>query len=256
MITLTAKIELSGAEWTNAPTLISEPQTDTSNLFIIGESRLGEGAVFGSVSSGAKTEIVINQRNLISLESSIFDRSDIKIPSWGIISNGGKLEFNDPYGDVKVLAEQNLLTSNQKVEIYLNNTLAKKSEKVGDFYTSEWEYDTNNKTASVSLTDGLEELQNVVFEELYRIDMSKETYHNASYIYDLIKSRTPSKFVFPNVSDLDIQTQGVLNHTYVKSVVIYSGTLWSAWTKLCQLCQLYIYKNNNGDIVCKYNGGV
>lgn len=252
MITLTAKIELSGAEWTNAPALISEPQTDTSNLFIIGESRLGEGAVFGSVSSGAKTEIVINQRNLINLESSIFDRSDIKMPSWGIISNGGRLEFNDPYGDVKDLVERNLLTINQKVHIYLTNTLTNVVEQVGEFFTADWEYDTNNKTASVTLKDDLEEWQEIMIDGI-NYDPRNATPKSAYFIYEYLQEKTPDKYGMPNPWELDDDTQNMLWNTIILNPFLSSGSLWTCWSKLCELCQLYIYKHITTK--CVYNKG-
>ena len=242
MITLTAKIELSGA-YSNllsvASTSLVDNAEDTEvNYFIIGESRLGEGAVFGSVSSGAKTEIIINQRNLISLESSIFDRSDIKLPSWGIISNRGRLEFNDPYGDVKVLAEQNLLTSNQKVQIYLNDTLSYKSEKIADFYTSDWDYDTNNKKASVNLVDGTQKLQDLNSNEI------KLEYYEVS-AYNLLYNKLISEIgragfnLVP--SYWDAKTIDILNNTTIKYPYLNGGTLWAQLQKICEICGLYMY---------------
>ena len=260
MITLTAKIELSGA-YSNllseaSPSLVDNAEDTEVNSFIIGESRLGEGAVFGGGSSGAITEIVINQRNLISLESSIFDRSDIKFPSWGIISNGGRLEFNDPFGDVKVLAEQNLLTSNQKVSIYINETLSQKNEQIGDFFTTVWDYDVNNKVASVGLRDSLEEMQNINLGEINRADWTNSSkYFTAAEIYFVLNENTPNHLKLLTVAQLDSFTQNLLENTYVRAFIIYSGTLWSAWTKLCELCQLQIYIDKNGNRVCKYNGG-
>lgn len=257
MITLTAKIELSGA-YSNllsaaSPSLVDNAEDTEVNSFIIGESRLGEGAVFGGSSSGAITEIVINQRNLISLESSIFDRSDIKLPSWGIISNGGRLEFNDPFGDVKNLASQNLLNSNQKVSIYINETLSQKNEQIGDFFTSTWGYDANNKTVSVEIADDLIEWQNINLEEINYIDVSKVRYYTAREVFDKLNGLTPirSRIIYP----MDDITQRVLQNTHIRSYIIYSGTLWAAWSKLCELCQLQIFKNKQGRTICKYNGG-
>jgi hypothetical protein len=86
---------------------------------------------------GIYVEIVIDidYRNLISLNRSITYRGDNKLPSYGIISNTGNLEFNDLNGEVKDYAEQMLLTSDLKVVINLNNTLSKTHEQVGVFET-------------------------------------------------------------------------------------------------------------------------
>ena len=106
----------------------------------------------------AEISIVINRRNIISLESSIFDRSDLKLPSFGIISNTGNIEFNDLDGEIKDYAERLLLQSGLSCEIRLNNTLVDgASELVAEMETDQWDYDNDNRVVSVSIKDDLEE---------------------------------------------------------------------------------------------------
>jgi hypothetical protein len=58
-----------------------------------------------------------------------------------------------------------------------------------------------------------------------------------------------------SINELDEDTQAVLNNTYIQYPLLESGSLWQQWTKLCQACQLHIYKNSDGVVVCRYNGG-
>ncbi len=89
----------------------------------------------------SETEIIeIDRRNILSMESSIFDRSDLKLPSFGIISNVGKIEFNDADGQIRDYAEELLLQSGLQCEIKLNNTLDEDAvERIGLFETDQWD---------------------------------------------------------------------------------------------------------------------
>jgi hypothetical protein len=223
------------------------------------------------VITGIYTEvsIEIDRRNLISLESSIYDRADLKLPSFGIISNTGNIEFNDIDGEVRDYAEQLLLEKGLKCEIKLNNTLVDgASETIGVFETNEWDYDNNNRVVSVSLKDDLEEWQEINVDEI-SYDPRKTEHKSFKWLYEYlweltsnisyiingeIKKGKGNYNMLPFVY-LDEQTQSVLNNTYTQYPLLKAGTLWQQWTKLCEVCQLHIYKNSDGVVVCRYNGG-
>ena len=57
--------------------------------------------------------------NLINIQFSGQDRSDLTLPSWGIKSNSGSLEMYDTDESIKKASEQGLL-ANSPVNIYLN----------------------------------------------------------------------------------------------------------------------------------------
>lgn len=225
------------------------------------------------VITGIYTEVTIeiDRRNLISISRSIFDRSDLKLPSFGIISNTGDIEFNDINGEIRDYAEQLLLQSGLSCEIKLNNTLVDgASETVGLFETDQWNYDNDNRVVSVSIKDDLEEWQEINVEEisydprvvdsktfswLYE-HLWKSTSNRSSYVND--KGKTvigKGNYNMLSIVELDEDTQAVLNNTYIQYPLLESGNLWRQWTKLCEVCQLHIYKNSNGIIECKYNGG-
>jgi hypothetical protein len=202
--------------------------------------------------------IEVDYAKLISLDRSIFDRSDTELPSYGIISNSGSLSFNDLNGEIKDYAEQMLLTSDLKVVISLNNTLAKTEQKVGTFETRDWDYDNDNRSVSVSLSDDLEEWQDIQIEGFgYDQRQPYKVLGRGSMadLYDWLHKRTPSKYDMLSYEELDESTKEILYNTTIQYPVLKSGSLWQQWTKLCEVCALYIYKNNDNKTVCSYTYG-
>ena len=240
MITLTAKIHLNST---------------IPNPFVIGRSVIGGTDLIGSYLIG---EINFNNHNTVSLERSIFDRSDTKLPSYGIISNTASLEFNDANSKFLGYAISGMLNQGIKVEFFINNTLYKNSEKVGEFFSSNWEYDNDNRSVSVSLKDDLEEWQDIQVQG-FDYDPRKPfeiigegRFHN---IYKWVWGKTPNKYQMLDYDSLDETTKGILYATKINYPLLKSGTLWEQWQKLCEVCGLYIYKNNKGKVVCTYTYG-
>jgi hypothetical protein len=203
----------------------------------------------------SEVNIDIDYRNLISISRSIFDRSDLKLPSFGIISNTGNIEFNDINGEIRYYAENLLLQSGLKCEIKLNNTLVDgASENIGLFETDQWNYENDSRVVSVSIKDDLEEWQDINVEGI-SYDPRVIEHKPFSWLYNYLWEITKENYNMLSFNELDENTQAVLNNTYIQYPLLKSGSLWQQWTKLCQVCQLHIYKNNNGIIVCRYNGG-
>ncbi len=210
--------------------------------------------------TGLYTEITINidKHNLISLNREIFDRSDIKLPEYGIISNTGSLNFNDLDGEIKDYVSNGYLSNDLKVQITLINTLTKKQEKIGEFQTDNWDYDNDNRNVSVSLKDDLEEWQDI---EIVGIDYDVRkpfaiiSEGKMSNLYIWLYKKTPSGYEMLSFEELDEETKNVLENTRLEYPILKIDSLWNQWTKLCKVCQLHIYKNNSGRTVCKYNGG-
>ena len=202
----------------------------------------------------AEVSIDIDRRNLISISRSIFDRSDLKLPSWGIISNTGNIEFNDTDGEIRDYAEQLILQSGLKCEIKLNNTLVDgASQTIGVFETDEWDYDNDNRVVSVSIKDDLEEWQDINVAEIpYNRKVESKPF---SWLYEHLWAITNPNYHMQSLKELDEETYGVLTNTYIQYPMLENGNLWKQWTKLCQACQLHIYKNSDGVVVCRYNGG-
>lgn len=204
-----------------------------------------------------EVSIDIDFKNIISIDRSIFDRSDLKLPSFGIISNVGKIEFNDTDGQIRDYAEELLLQSGLQCEIKLNNTLVESAvERIGLFETDQWDYDNDSRVVSVSIKDDLEEWQEINVDEINYDPRNPESKPFSWLYYHLWAITTKNNnYSMQSFEELDSATKEILESTYIKYPLLESGSLWQEWTKLCQVCQLHIYKNNNGLIVCRYNGG-
>ena len=198
--------------------------------------------------------IVLDYRNSLSIERSIFDRSDISMPSWGVISNGGKLKFVDTDGSIRALVEQRLLKSGMAVTITLSNTISGASASVGEFFTENWDYDNDSHNVSVSVKDELIKWQKILFTQ---IKYSPYAYKDwpAKEIYEYLNGITPKDFDMLAFNELDEITKTHLSNSKVEFFILDSENLWSAWNTFCEAFQTHIYKNNRGITACKYNGG-
>lgn len=204
------------------------------------------------------TEIIeINKNNLLSMESSIFDRSDLKLPNFGIISNVGNIKFIDSSGQVAQYAEQLRLEKGLKCEIYLTNTLVEgASELVATMETDQWDYDNDSKNVSVSIKDDLEEWQDIFVEGIsYDPTKPSAKWFRSLYMYLYDVTCITHNYKIQGLDELEEKTRSILNTTYMKYYMLESGSLWQQWQKLCEACQFHIYKENDGKITCRYNGG-
>lgn len=189
-----------------------------------------------------KLSINIDSKNLISMNRSIFDRADLKLPSWGILSNIGSIEFIDTNYEVKDYAEQKLLVAGSQIKIIMLNTLSKTKEEIGIFYSDIWDYDNDNRKVSISLKDDLEEWQNILLDE-YSLKQNQTMYD----VYLHLVSKTPKKWIFYLDEDTKIFLQSIIcKYTYLES-----SNLWSQWNKLCEIAILHIYKNNENKVIVK-----
>lgn len=204
-------------------------------------------------------DIEINAKNIISLEGSIFSRGDNKLPSYGIISNSGRLEFNDHDRKVLEYIKNNKLKK-VTTKLYLINTLVKDFKtNVGTYYSDKLEYDNDNRKISQTFIDDLEEWQDIQVQGFSCNPLKPyQVLQNGSMqdLYNYLKGHTPSKYNMLSFDNLDGETKEILSNTFLEYPYLQSGSLWEQWNKLCQICQLYIYKNNKGQTVCRTYLGV
>ena len=238
MITLSAKIEIIGHNETP---------------FVLGESAIGDGYAIGEEVNAL---VDINRRRLSSLDGEIADRADFSIPNWGVISNKGTMSFKDLNFRFLGYAELGLLKDGAKVTLFLSNSLKKCSQKVGEYYANGWGYDNNNFLVSVSLNDGLEDWQDIVFEGL-AYHPSQSISMTFQDVYELLSSFTNSnsKVKMMDFEDLDTETKTFMSKTTVFYPTIESGSLWSAWEKFAVATQSHIFKTKEGVSTCRRNGG-
>ena len=194
--------------------------------------------------------IEIDSRNLISLNNETFDRGDISLPTWGIISNGGSISFNDLDGEINDYIEAHLLKKGVDVEMYITDTLSKKTSLVGKRVTGEWDYDNESRQVTVTIKDRLEEWQDITVKGLEYDPRNLEPWSLAQY-YEYLYNATPAKYNMQSYTELGDAEKSVLARL-VPFPVLETASLWAQWTKLCVVAQAHIY-DENGKTVFKYN---
>lgn len=184
--------------------------------------------------------IAINQDNLKRLSNTIFDRSNIELPSYGILSNTAELEFIDANEETLYYLNIERLTIDSLARMKINN------QNIGVFYVSEWNYDNDDKTVNVNLQDNLNDWQSYTVNNIY-YNFKHPVTQPLRYFYDYLKNISEQQgFEF---APLDTETEAILDNTVIQYVFLESDNLWNEWYKLCKASLLYIYKNNNNQVV-------
>lgn len=198
--------------------------------------------------------LYLNKNQIVSNSISFFDREDTKMPQYGVVSEGGNLQYLDTDEVTLYYIENGLAKQGLKVVTTLKNSLTDKKQIVSVRYTSQWEYDEYDKKVTVSLTDGLEEWQDIIVPAI-NYDARNPKSQNGKWYYDYLYKYTPTKYKMLSFEELDSTTKNVLTSTEIPYPYLVSTNLFAQWNKLCYLCQLHIYSQFDGKTICKYNGG-
>lgn len=196
--------------------------------------------------------IELDESNLIDFERTIMDRSDTSAPSYGVISNSGSLSFIDVDGEVADYVAQQIVNSKNIISAHLYNDKTGIERQIAYFNAQKWSYQNSQSLVSITLKDDLEEWQYINVSAIY-YNPKISTPKSAEWLYREVHKQTPAKYKMLEFEELDDETKAVLSGTTIKYPILESGSLWSAWDKLCQLCFLRIFKNNSGRTVCKYS---
>lgn len=188
-------------------------------------------------------ETILTNKSLISLDLSIIDRGDMKLPSFGIISNSGNISFNDVDLSFLEFAQKGYLIDNIDVIIEVQNTLNKSKKIIATLKSNSWFYDNDNRQVNVSLKDDLEAWQDIQTQDKKLSDTM-----SGIDVYNYLRDITPSNWQF---EELDNSTQGLLNTYKILYPYILSGTLWQQWTKFCEAFGVHIFKNSQAKIVIR-----
>lgn len=203
-------------------------------------------------------EFVLDQTNLISVALECYDRDDLSKPSWGIIANGGSVEFVDYDGTIAGYAEKNVFKTNYPIEFYLidddgNETI------VATKYTKHWEYDNDNYNVQVELGDiELEKLQDIQIEaNPFSLDKFDVNVTMESFYEYIIFSVVPAN-LRDNLNASTVLTNNAEN--YLKNITVkyfYSkaGSIWSVLDEWCKAVNVHMLVGRDGSIKMYYNGG-
>lgn len=230
---------------------------DTHTITISNWNKPNSPFVISSIYTNLSIEL--DDTNLLDFERTIMDRSDIKRPSFGIISNTGSLSFIDKDGEVKDYIAQQIISSQNVISAYLINTETNAREQIAYFNTEQWSYNNSQSLVNVSLKDDLEEWQGInvpAVKYTPTVSTSKTAEWFYKYLWQFMDDNNliENKYEMLSFDELDSETKAVLSGTTIQYPLLESASLWSQWEKLCQLCFLHIYKRNDGRTVCKYSG--
>lgn len=205
--------------------------------------------IIGRIEFGDE-EFVLDQTNLISIDLECYDRDDLSKPSWGIIANGGSVEFVDYDGTIAGYAEDNVFKNNYPIRFYLidddgNETI------VATKFTKHWEYDNDNYHVQVELGDvELEGFQDVQIEAI-PLSLENKNINMVSFLEQI--------FLYYNFAYMPKRDTTCKNHlTSMKAKYFYTTEDCSLWTLLndfCKAVNTHVFVDRNGDIVMRYNGG-
>ena len=247
-------IEINGQEFYCAnDTVILPTSGKTHNLVIRKMATPYSYVAINGIYTGAT--INIDRTNIISIETKLADRGDLRKPSFGIISNAGYISYIDSNEETLELANKNLLQEGKKCEVFLSNTIVRgKTEKVADFETEQWDYDLENKVVSVSVKDELVEWQEINVD-VVEYNPRKPEIKPLSWFYRHLWDITKRNYDMLSFDELSDDTKAVFDSIFIRYPLLEKGTLWQQWEKVCVVGQSHIYKGKDGKIVCRYNGG-
>lgn len=225
MITLTAQMRIQG---------------ENPLPFTLGVSELGGGALFGTT---IDEEVKFNRRNLISLESEVKDRADIDKPSFGIISTGGSLSFKDTSSRFLNYANAGLLTEGIEIKIFVENTLTKESVQVGQYYTTDWDYDNDNRSAYVKIQDDLVRMQGIKTDDWQMLETPDIFLFD---LYSFAKQKSiENGYAFEVLS---IELENFMKKIKVMYPYLQGSNLWNIWEKISVSCCANLFINNSGKV--------
>ena len=215
------------------------------NAFILGQSLLGDGSVFAEKD---RKIITVGKRNKRSIDFTISSRDKVDAPSWGIISNSGTISLIDTGGSLYQYAVNGDLKAGDAVEVFCENTITKKTQRIAYMFTEKWNYNNSNRNASVSIKDDLERWQDIQFDGI-ELNRPATLYE----IYEIFKSAS-ERYGF-SFSPLKDEVRDILKATTIEFPVISAGNLWSKWDNLCKCACIYIYKNHDNEVELNYYYG-
>lgn len=204
--------------------------------------------------SGIYVELTldVSKRNTQNIDFSYFDRADTNLPSYGIYSNSGSINLIDTDGEIKDYIDLDILKSGLVVKIFLEDTLTKVKQQIGQYVTDDWDYSPYTQETTVSLTDGLQEWQDIMIDEIgYDVENGKSM--TFGVFYSILQNLTPENFKMLSLSELDEKTRNHLNSSVLVYPMLQQGSLWNAWDKFCTAMQGHIYKLPNGKTTFVYS---
>ena len=167
--------------------------------------------------------IDINKTSLQSVERNLSGASSSTEASYGLISNSTTLDMFDIDGRISSIIEDGLIDATFPVELNLVDTLTGKSNSVFRYTATNFSYNKDDFTFSITCDDKLEDLQNY---DIGYIEIAKNTSLKTT---------------------LEIDEE--LGNIYSNQDYVYSGTLWDNINQLCIANAIKGYVNEEGTLI-------
>lgn len=181
--------------------------------------------------------IKITKSSLKSFERNLMGASSQNEISYGLVSNSASIELFDIDGRLKSYMEQGLISGTFPIKVYLVDTLTGKSQSVLKYYATDFNYNNDDFSFSVSMSDKLDELQN------YDMDYIK-------ILKNTTLADTLGNFLENTnyVALYELYSDDISNVSSTKDYV-YSGTVWDNVNQLCISDCMKGYVNEEGYLV-------
>ena len=169
------------------------------------------------------------------------------MPSYGVVSSSCNLVFNDYDYTIKNLATAKGLKKNIKAEFFICENISKTEQKIGEYFTSKWNYNNNSREVNVTLKDPLEKMQDIIvdgfsFDPLY--GKSQNAKHFFDYLYAITISNGIPMRAF---NEYEIFLQNQITTFTIPYPFLKQATLWRQWEKFCEaLCFNMYWEHNIG----------
>lgn len=181
--------------------------------------------------------IKITKSSLKSFERNLMGASSQNEISYGLVSNSASIELFDIDGRLKSYMEQGLISGTFPIKVYLVDTLTGKSQRVLKYYATDFNYNNDDFSFSVSMSDKLDELQNY---DIDYIDIPKNTTLGGT-LGKFLENTNYSVFN-------ELYNDDISNVSSAKDYV-YSGTVWDNVNQLCISDCMKGYVNEEGYLV-------
>ena len=202
----------------------------------------------------AVKDLEITQKNLERFSSNIMDRQSAEYPTYGLISNSANLSFYDFNEEALDLIITKVLHSGAKVSVWIGDDEFGVNEQICEMEIRELSYDNNNRKVDITMKDNLEDMQNI---NVLSIDYNPQNpkSQTAEWYYKKLYDITTglNKYNIFSFDELDIETKDILSKISIQYPLLESGNLWDSWDKLCQLCLLHMYIDNENRVVVKHS---
>ena len=196
-----------------------------------------------SLYSGETHEV--DKSSILEISSQNKAKIEPNKPTFGIIAGSGRIVFKDIDKKFVTFVRQGLLGADNKVVIYLTNTITGKKEIVGSWTSQKWDYDVDDSSMTISLRDDIEDLQEIEVNDTARYISLVQNPMSALELFEYVQGITPERYVF---EELSLEVRELLSNITITYAYLEAGSLWGYYEDICQLALLYMYKTPEGKI--------